>query len=98
MAKKKLTNRNGYWSKRVNGTTHYFGKDYSKAVIEWKKQEPFLRAGIDVPSEVTGATLADLLNEFLNDRLQRVELELMGQDCRLDDRFFKPLVVGRKPK
>lgn len=77
MAKKKLTNRNGYWSKRVNGKTHYFGKDEAEAHEKWKSQEPFLRSGMEVPTDDGGPTLADLLNEFLSDRLQTVELGMM---------------------
>lgn len=70
MAKRILTLRNGYWSKKIRGKTHYFGKDYDQAVLKFRQVEPFLKAGLQPPSG-SGAKLSDLLNGFLNDCLER---------------------------
>ena len=80
MAKRRklLTLKNGkYWAKKVNGKVHYFGTDYEEACAEYKRQKPFLEAGIDTPGR--GPTLADLLNEFLSDRRDQKEEGRLAQ-------------------
>ena len=74
MAKRRklLTLKNGkYWSKKIRGKVYYFGTDYEEACTEYKRQKPFLEAGIESPGQ--GPTVADLLNEFLTDRRDQKE-------------------------
>lgn len=79
MAKKKMSLRNGIWSKRIKKETFYFGKDYDSALAQWEKQEPFLRAGIPLP-DGDGPTVRELLNAFLSDRLAKVQSDQMTQE------------------
>ncbi len=71
--KKLLTLRNGYWSKMVKGKVYYFGKDYRAAVSRYNAERSFLELGVK-PNVQEGYTVGDLINAFLSDRKERMDV------------------------
>lgn len=77
--KKLLTNRKGYWTKQIKGKRYYFGKNYEKAVEEYKRQRPYIEIGMAPPGSDDAVLLSDLLDEFLSNRKQRLQEGTLSQ-------------------
>ena len=95
----------GYWSKKVRGHVHYFGKvaDDPKgqaALEQWLEQKDDLLAGREPRAKKDDElTIADLCNQFLahkeqlRDNIQTAEWSLTPEEIKiLDDASFVPRI------
>ncbi len=74
----------GRWAKKVRGNTHYFGKveddpDGKKALDLWLAQKDDLLAGRKAQPDHGGLTVKETINRFLNDKLQLLNSNEIGQ-------------------
>ncbi len=76
--------QSGRWAKKVRGSLHYFGKvaDDPKGVAAsklWAEQKDQLIAGLKPKGSRGALTVKDVVNIFLNDKRQQVELNEIKQ-------------------
>jgi integrase len=66
----------GYWCKKIRGQLHYFGKwdDPDGALDKYLKQKDALHAGRKPRESAEGATVHDLVNQFLNQKQAVVDV------------------------
>lgn len=80
----------GVWAKAIRGRVHYFGPwhDPHGALERYLAVRDHLHGGLDVPPDVDGVTLDELVNRWLDSLLARkasAEItERHFQDCRRD--------------
>jgi integrase len=64
----------GLWCKKIRGTFYYFGKDKAKALKEYVRVREDLEAGRKPPPlDQQMATVADVVNSFLEEKQARVD-------------------------
>jgi integrase len=64
----------GFWCKKINGRFFYFGKDKDAALAEYVRVREDLEAGrTPRPKEAADLTVAQLINEFLTRKRERVD-------------------------
>ena len=65
----------GQWCKKIRGKLHYFGKwdDWRAALASYEAGASDLRAGRERRPDPAAVTVADVVNQFLNERRGRVE-------------------------
>jgi integrase len=66
----------GYWAKRIRGKMYYFGKwdDWQGALDKYLEQKDDLFAGRNPKPDNEGATVKDLVNDFLRQKQTRVDV------------------------
>lgn len=72
----------GYFSKRIQGKTHYFGErwgDPYEALKDYEFKRPYLEAGEEPPRLGTGITLEEALDRFLDEKERSVSSGGLGQ-------------------
>ncbi len=84
----------GYWSKKINGTIHHFGRwgrmvkgkvvrldgdTWKDALEQYKQQADDLHAGRTPRAKSDGLTVADLCNHFLTAKLRQLEAGELGK-------------------
>src|SRR5262249_40113255 len=84
----------GYWSKKINGTIHHFGRwgrmvkgkvirldgdTWKDALEQYKQQADDLHAGRTPRAKTDSLTVADLCNHFLTAKLRQLEAGELGK-------------------
>ena len=85
---------NGQWAKKIRGKKHYFGvwADPDSALEKYLYERDYLTQGLAVPgvADPSEFTVADAVNGFLNDRMDRLNSgELAQQTFSQYERYGK---------
>lgn len=66
----------GQWAKKVNGKTHYFGKDREEALRQWNAEKDSIERGEVRTAELT---VKEMCNQFLFAQQQRKAIGELGE-------------------
>lgn len=85
----------GQWAKKIRGKLHYFGKwdDSEAALNSYLAQKKALHAGRKPRPDLSGVTIKDVVNDFLNAKDTLVESGELSVRTRADYQLIGEMVV-----